>query len=637
MKYRQDIDGLRAIAVMAVVLFHFGVSTLSGGYAGVDVFFVISGFLISSILMNDVESKQFSFTQFYEKRVRRLFPALFATILVSTLVSYVLFMPEEFREFGQSVIGATTYLSNVFFWLKSDYFEGPSELKPLLHTWSLSVEEQFYLIFPILVWLCYKISFKFFIYFVVICFITSFISAVYFIDSMTSAVFFLSPFRFWELLLGTLVAILLKNKTLPNENVAPFLAGIGIIMIIAPLFLLDKTSIFPGWAAVPSCLGTALIIWANNQNIILGRILSQPIMQFTGKISYSMYLWHWPVVVFYGYWIIRELVWWDTIALIIFTYLISWLSWRLFEVPFRFHKDSPFKPKLAFTLTAGFTGLAALVGLVIWQQQGLPQRFPELQTQILAAKTERKNNVGSACFIQQDQFFNKWDRDACYFPLEGASKTLLLWGDSHAFHLLRGLKHHQSEIGANILVYASAGCSPLLHTDIPRNPQCRANNDNVVDMLSEYKIDNIIMAGNWAWAFKVEDENADLSAVRSTFNTLQERGYNPLVVNQLPIYAVKNPQYLAMRLSSSDKGPNNYYLAPDYGTGASKQIKSIMPKYNLFNPQDVLCPDVKCSIYLNKEIMVSDEAHLSNAGSNYIVGEMLIALKTSLNSNPKIK
>ncbi|MDU0355987.1 acyltransferase family protein [Paraglaciecola aquimarina] len=515
--------------------------------------------------------------------------------------------------------------------MKADYFAGPSELKPLLHTWSLSVEEQFYLIFPFVVWLCYKVSFKCFVYCIVLGFITSFISAVYFIDSMTSAVFFLSPFRFWELLLGTLVAILLKSKKLPNEKVAPFLSGIGIIMILAPLFLLDETSLFPGWAAVPSCLGTALIIWANNQNVILGRILSLPIMQFTGKISYSMYLWHWPVVVFYGYWIIRELVWWDTLALLIFTYLISWLSWRWFEVPFRFHKSSPFKPKLAFTLTAGFTGLAVLVGLIIWQQKGLPQRFPDLQDRIVAAQAERKNNVDSACFIKQDQFFDKWQHDACYFPLEGASKTILLWGDSHAFHLLKGLKHYQREIGANILVYASAGCSPLFNTDIPRNPQCRANNEHVFDILSEYQIDNIIMAGNWAWAFKVEDENADLSAVQSTFNTLQERGYNPLVVNQVPIYAVKNPQYLAMRLSSSDEGPTDYFLAPDYGTGAAKQLKSLIPADNLFEPQELFCPHIKCAIYRNKEIMVADEAHLSKAGSYYMVSQMLGIIGSTFN------
>lgn len=632
MKYRQDIDGLRAVAVMAVVLFHFGVSTLSGGYAGVDVFFVISGFLISSILMNDAQQSNFSFLQFYEKRVRRLFPALFATIFFSTIVSYFLFMPEEFREFGQSVVGATTYLSNVFFWLKTDYFEGPSELKPLLHTWSLSVEEQFYLIFPFIVWFCYKFSTRLFIYFVVISFLLSFASSIYFIESITSAVFFLSPFRFWELLLGTLVAILLKNNKTPNRQVAPTLAVIGLLLILLPLFLLDKTSLFPGWAAVPSCLGTALIIWANNQNTLLNRILSLPIMQFTGKISYSMYLWHWPIVVFYGYWLIRELEWWDTLLLLLVTYLISWLSWRFFEVPFRFQKNRAYQPKTTFALTTVFTGVAVIAGFVIWQQKGLPERFPELEKQILAAEIERKNNVDSACFIRQDDFFDKWNFDACYFPIEGATKTLLLWGDSHAFHLLRGLKHYQSEIGANILVYASAGCSPLLNTDIPRNPQCRANNDNVLNLLSHYKIDGIVMAGNWAWAFKVKDENADLSAVRVSFNTLQERGYNPLVVNQVPIYPVKNPQYLAMRLSESENGPDNYYLAPDYGTGAAKQIKSILPSENLFNPQEAFCPEVKCAIFMNKEIMVSDEAHLSKAGSQYMVREMLNKLKDTLDN-----
>ena len=183
MKHRQDIDGLRALAVLAVVLFHFGVTGMSGGYAGVDIFFVISGFLITSILMKDAEKQSISFLGFYEKRIRRLFPALFATILASFVAAYFIFMPDEFREFGRSAIAAIAYLSNVFFWLSSDYFQGSSELSPLLHTWSLAVEEQFYLIFPVIVWASYKAGKRAFYWSVAALFACSFLASIWYINT----------------------------------------------------------------------------------------------------------------------------------------------------------------------------------------------------------------------------------------------------------------------------------------------------------------------------------------------------------------------------------------------------------------------------------------------------------------------
>ena len=630
MKYRQDIDGLRAIAVLAVVLFHFGVTGMSGGYAGVDIFFVISGFLITSILMKDAENESISFLGFYEKRIRRLFPALFATVLASFVAAYFIFMPDEFREFGRSAIAAIAYLSNVFFWLSSDYFQGSSELSPLLHTWSLAVEEQFYLVFPVVVWASYKLGKRAFYWSVAALFACSFFASIWYISISASTVFYLSPFRFWELLAGSIVAIAFKENIVPNAKVASWTAALGLILLVAPIFLLNKESLFPGWAAVPSCLGTALLIWANDQNKWIGKLLKLRFMQFTGKISYSMYLWHWPIVVFYGYWIIRDLVWWDTLLLLSVTYAISHLSCQYLEAPFRLHRGHKLQPLKVYSTSIAFSFVIFVLGVLVWKADGYKARFPHFVEQ-LNLKDAHKESGFAGCFIKEDQFYNdNWNYDSCVMTLPGATETILLWGDSHAFHLIGGLKTIQQELNVNIALYASAGCSPLFDTDIPRNPQCRANNEFVKELIDTHNINGLVLAGNWAWAFKVEDPDIDLSSVQSTFTALTEANKKVFIVNQVPIYPVKNPAFLGMRLASSSDAPQDYLLAPEYGVKASEQIKSLLPDENVFSPQDLLCEKGKCLIYRNKEIMVRDRAHLSSAASIYIVQSMAPKLKNAL-------
>ena len=630
MKHRQDIDGLRALAVLAVVLFHFGVTGMSGGYAGVDIFFVISGFLITSILMKDAEKQSISFLGFYEKRIRRLFPALFATVLASFAAAYLIFMPDEFREFGRSAIAAIAYLSNVFFWLSSDYFQGSSELSPLLHTWSLAVEEQFYLVFPVIVWASYKAGKRAFYWSVAALFTCSFVASIWYINTSASTVFYLSPFRFWELLAGSIVAIAFKENLVPNAKIASWLSVLGLVLLVAPIFVLNKESLFPGWAAVPSCLGTALLIWANDQNKWIGKFLKLRFMQFTGKISYSMYLWHWPIVVFYGYWIIRELVWWDTLLLLVVTYAISHLSCKYLEGPFRLHRGHKLQPLKVYSTSISFSLVILTLGVLVWKADGYKARFPEFVEQLNLKESHKESGLAD-CFIKEDEYYQgNWNYDSCVMTVPDATDTILLWGDSHAFHLVGGLKEIQKALNVNIVLYASAGCSPLFDTDIPRNPQCRANNEYAKEIITNHNISGVIMAGNWAWAFKEENPEVDLSSVKSTFTTLANLGKKAFVVNQVPIYPVKNPAFLEMRLASSAKAPDNYFLAPEYGVEASEQIKSMLPENNVFSPQDLLCERGKCLIYKDKKIMVRDRAHLSSAASIYIVESMASKLSNAL-------
>lgn len=619
MKHVAEIDGLRAIAVLAVLLFHFGFESLSGGYAGVDVFFVISGYLITLIILHDVSHDRFSFMHFYEKRIRRLFPALFATVAVSSLVAFLLFMPDEFEEFGQSMISSTLYISNVFFWLKSDYFSGPSELKPLLHTWSLSVEEQFYLIFPLLAWLTLKRSIHAFLVLVVSLILLSFVGSLLLIDNAPSAVFYLAPLRFWELLAGSLVACLVFLNKAPVQSWKPLMAYAGLALIIVPLFLLDEQSQFPGMAALPSCLGTMLIIWAGSHESMVARFLRLPAMRFVGKISYSLYLWHWPIVVFYGYWIIREFQFADKLVMALITFLIGWFSWRFLETPFRLHAQHEYRPKRVYAATLVSSVLVFLVGSAIWQTDGLPERFPGIDIEAISQSREAGQQM--PCFMSREESFVVWQADLCLLDSPESEQTVLLWGDSHAFHLVAGLQANQDRLPFDVLLYTSAGCPPVLNQHLAGRPNCFANNQHALKLIESHQINKVILAGNWRFAEKVEKLN--IEGLSQTVEALKQMDVDVTVVNQLPLYAISNPQYLAARLSQREQPEADYFMKPDEGFVIRQRIRDMLPETRIFDAYGLFCPEHSCKIFNQGDLMVIDRGHLSQAGSRFMVSHFL--------------
>ena len=618
MTYRDDIDGLRALAVLAVLLFHFEFEIFSGGYVGVDVFFVISGYLITSILIHDIQAQRFSLSHFYEKRLRRLFPALFATVLVSWGVGYWLFMPDEFKEFGQSMVSTVAYLSNVFFWMKSDYFGGPSELKPLLHTWSLSVEEQYYLIFPFVVWGALKSGIKALLKVTIVLLGISFVASVLMIKPYPSAVFYLSPFRFWELLIGSLLAIFAYQKVAPSKKAVPFLSSIGLALILWPIFVYTEKTAFPGWSALWPVIGASLIIWANDTGWV-GKLLKLPFMRFTGKISYSLYLWHWPLVVFYGYWIIRDFTLLDKLMLLVVTFILGWLSWRYLESPFRLHGDKQRKPKWVFAASIVATLGVLAVGGHIWKTKGVPDRFPQLvKTEALSDVNQQSKS--NPCFLNKEQGYTEWGNEACLIDSPKSDRLVLLWGDSHAFHLLAGLKANQDNLDFDVLMYASAGCAPILGLDLPGRPNCKANNDYALEILAKYQPKELILAGNWSYG--VKEENVKLAELVNTVEKAKTVVEKVTVFNQLPLYPISNPQYLAMRLQQSNV-TSDYYLKPSEGKDSALEISGLLPEDMVYDAYGLFCPEVACSIFRDGSMMVVDRGHLSKEGSKYLIESYL--------------
>ena len=355
MKYRCDIDGLRAIAVLSVIGFHaFGVR---GGFVGVDIFFVISGFLISTILLTNLNNNTFSFFNFYAKRIKRIFPALILILSVNFILGWFILLPDEYKQLGKHIAGASTFISNFLLWKEAGYFDTAAATKPLLHLWSLGVEEQFYIIWPLLLWVAWKKNFNL-IYTIGMVAVISFILNIKGIRSDSIAAFYSPQTRFWELLCGSFIAwltLLNQKKSYSSSKSIIFnniLSFCGLLLIIFSLFALTKDNYFIGPLALLPTLGTVCIIIAGSEAWINRAILSHRTLVWFGLISFPLYLWHWPLLVFSklsisgGTFDPRT----AKILAVIASIILAWLTYKLLETPVRFGKNSKTKISILIVL-----------------------------------------------------------------------------------------------------------------------------------------------------------------------------------------------------------------------------------------------------------------------------------------------
>jgi peptidoglycan/LPS O-acetylase OafA/YrhL len=359
MKYRPEIDGLRALAVIPVILFHVGYTAFSGGYVGVDIFFVISGYLITSIIIGDLEKGQFSIARFYERRARRILPALFVVLVVTSVMAWFVLAQRDFLEYGRSVAAVSAFASNILFISESNYFATAAELKPLLHTWSLAVEEQFYIFFPLLLMVLWRFGWRVVLVVVLIVFAISFGLAYLGVRKMPTAAFFMLPTRAWELMIGSLCAFWLhRARPLADGRLADLLGLVGIAMIVVSVALYTPQTPFPSTYALLPCGGAALIILFAHPTGWAGRLLSHRVPLGIGLISYSAYLWHQPLIVFWRY-TTFEMSETDRVVILGLSMGLAYLSWRFIEAPFR---DGRFLSRARIFRLSG----AALAGLFVF-------------------------------------------------------------------------------------------------------------------------------------------------------------------------------------------------------------------------------------------------------------------------------
>jgi peptidoglycan/LPS O-acetylase OafA/YrhL len=621
LNYRADITGLRAVAVLAVLAFHSNFHAFSGGYVGVDIFFVISGFVISSTIFAQIESDKFRLVDFYERRIRRIIPAFAVMTLVVLLLSLVLLYPSEITDLAKSAIASSLSASNIFFWDSSGYFESPSMGKPLLHTWSLGVEEQFYLGFPLLVVTIGKVRKNLRPIIIGGLALISFGVSAYYVGHDPASAFYLPQSRVWELLIGALLAE--EIVPLPKPRLArEIIAGAGILAIAAAIKLYDPSTPFPGVAALLPCIGVAAVIMVGSAGETLtGRFLRFPPLVFIGLISYSLYLWHWPIIVYQRIGRIVDtggpaII--DNALAVLLAFPIAYLSWRFIEQPFRrVNREARVAPVLG-PLAA--SALVCAIGVGIVATRGLPERFSPHAIQLadyLDYDPADDMRMG-VCFLYGKFQFTDFDRDVCMHRVNGHAAYMLV-GDSHAGDLYPGLEAVYGE-DADILQATAAGCKPLLRDAGSATPCSRMAQFIYDDYLRQNHVDLLIISAQWS--------AEDIDGIARTLDWLRQRRIKAVLFGPAPEYNMRLPGLLARSANQGDFADVQSHLVREYGLLDREFRQTFVARPDAFyvSPYEALCKNDHCAMFAGDTPLFWDQSHLTRAGSIMLIERLREAI-----------
>ncbi len=602
MRYRADIDGLRAVAVVPVVLFHAAAPAFEGGYLGVDVFFVISGFLITRILLDDILQGRFSIIAFYARRIRRIVPALAAMLTCACVFAWLVLLPNSLREFGKSLLATAAFVSNILFYNQTGYFEPAASGTLLIHTWSLAVEEQFYITFPIVLFFLRKQGRVGLAGSLASLAALSFLLDVWRLHATASEAFYMPYTRFWELLLGSLLALDIV-KPIEDRTIMQLigLAGFGAI--------LSGMADGEGWTRFLPPFGAALVIYScTYDGSLIRRFLCLPPLVWIGLISYSLYLWHWPMIVFTEYFIFRPPTPQEMAAVVFAAVLVSTLSWRLVEQPLR--RATLSKPQV---LGGGLATLGAIaaVGVGIIASDGAKWRMPGAPRLEVA---EARSSYGlRTCLLDTDQIWSEWKADGC-FLVGRTPSNILLWGDSFAAHYAHGLaKYGSPSIG--ILQYTTNGCPPAIGYSREIIPNCKANNDYALKIIQKYDIHEVILSARWA-AYENGDELA--GRIGATITALLRAGIRVLVVGQSADFNFQfDDAERAAYLAWTDPRANwRAVERGDIDLSVNDDLERMSQEGAFFDPLAFICRDFMCPVLLDGQPLVIDHGHLTIFGSD---------------------
>ncbi|MFJ2288110.1 acyltransferase family protein [Pseudomonas iridis] len=651
MKYRPEIDGLRAISVTAVLLFHLGASLFPGGFVGVDIFFVISGFLITSIIKKEIEAGSFSIMSFYDRRIRRIFPALLAMIGCTIVFGYFALLPGEYQKLGISSAYSVASISNFFFFNNTGYFDAAAKTMPLLHTWSLAVEEQFYLGLPLLLLILFAVSRKrasIPIIGTALVMVSSFAWSIYVIQTDPKAAFFLPQYRVWELGIGALLAFLPSNakEFLPRWalEAAPI---VGLTMIFYGVFMFNEKEPFPGFKALIPATGAALVLFQSGAMTFANRLLRFQPLPKIGLISYSLYLWHWPIIVFWQtYTGNRELGTGEMLGIAGFSLAAAWMSWAFIEQPFR-------KLRGRHSATIAYGLIAALVvgvaGFSVNKLDGFPAR---ISSEAIAITSKDK----------------MWDYTCPQTLISGPAQGLcavgadwstakshgVIWGDSHAEHFLPLLDGVAKKAGVSIVLYR--GCSPFLGSEtvqgyFPLDPTlnnyCRDRREKAVTLINSIPdLNMVILASAWSGypmrlftpkegsslvakaltkpVFNAETNTHGQPLLKEALSTLTEEidkvGRRIILIGDFPnmtsdpiACALSNERSLVRRNCTDrvryiPKSEFEYRQSQTMST--LRSLKSENPKVDVLIPGDYLCGDKGCTTSIDGVFFYRDTDHI---------------------------
>jgi peptidoglycan/LPS O-acetylase OafA/YrhL len=605
MKHRRDIDGLRAVAVSAVLLYHFNLG-LSGGFAGVDIFFVISGFVIANSIISDTINNEFSVANFYFKRIRRIFPAYIVTILTTSIFAYIFMLPQDFNDYTRSLAASSAFVSNIYFWETSGYFAASAQTKPLLHTWSLSVEEQFYIFAPLLVHFLHRFGRKGRALLLLPLLLSSFGLSVIAVFVAQTAGFFLLPTRAWELFLGVFLALM--NWPAPaNPKLREFMSALGAGLVLAGIFTLSEEDPFPGWSALWPCLGTALIIQAGNKLTTsahvpwVNRLLSTGPFVWIGLISYSLYLVHWPIAVFARYEILKTPDVLESCLMIAVSIGLAALLWRYVEQPCR--AITPVRSRAVLAAGGGVALAGVSLGWFGAALNGMSPRFSDF--------TQRQITLGDwggkRCFNDTKTQPIDWDAKICT-RVHGAHGRILVWGDSFAAQYMPGILQNAVRINADVLQYTSAGCPPILDYFSFANVGCSLSNVRVPTLIREENIDTVVLIARWT---NVHQDK--LKTLPNTIAKLSSLGVRIYVFGQSPEFfmEVQSIDYI----SGAGMKPGNHSWKVSFKEDINEYVKKLSAMATFVNPMLYLCDNMFCPYREDDEYYYTDYGHFSAAGS----------------------
>ena len=678
--YRPDVDGLRALAVFAVFVFHAFPGAMRGGFVGVDVFFVISGFLISSIIFRQLESNTFSFWNFYSRRIRRIYPVLVTVLSVCLIFGLFYLLSDEYAQLGKHVAGGAGFISNFLLWFESGYFDRAAETKPLLHLWSLGIEEQFYIIWPLLLWLSWKKRFNLFVVCAVLATI-SFGLNLCFYKVAPEADFFSPQTRFWELLAGAMLAWIsmypdrlsfLKGRLFSRTGAGIAATGaqqagkrhhalslVGALLLVLSVFFIKVTASrnYPGiWALFP-VLAAVLLIAAGKDGWFNKYVLSNRLLVWFGLISYPLYLWHWPILSFvqivYG----EKYPAWVGFAAFPVTVLLAWLTTRLVENPLRFGEYGNLKTLFLFVAML----LVGVAGFSVYKKDGAVSSFNEnefiRQEKAFKAYFSEKQRRGS---LQCDAIFPDWphkDVLTCWLQRPVGENTLAVVGDSHAGHLYAGLIEEAGE-NEGIAVFPVGGAAPFIDVTTATRllPEIRdtayLTHKRTYDyIVSRPEIKAVVLAHYPPASYQdaIDRQNPGEknylkvleNGMRRTFDMLEKAGKKVFVVldnPQLP-YAPRqcmSPFFSRMTGGNICSYDRSYYDENKAFANYRNLVLAVSKDYpcvSVVDLSELFCDSERCYIVRDGKMFYQDTNHLNFTGSMYVAPYLMQIIRKNISAS----
>lgn len=624
-KYRPDIDGLRAIAVLSVVGFHAFPDWIKGGFVGVDIFFVISGYLISTIIFGNLERGSFSYAEFYSRRIKRIFPALIFVLVSCFAFGWYVLVATEYRQLGKHIASGVGFVSNFVLWLESGYFDNDAKLKPLLHLWSLGIEEQFYIVWPLLLGLVWKHKWNFLTITLLIA-AASFTVNVLTVSTNPVGVFYSPLSRFWEMMIGGILAYLVLHRPhhLPQIHGQ---SAFGLVLIVLGILLVSDNSQFPGWWALLPTIGTFLIISAGPSAWLNQHFLGSRFFVWIGLISYPLYLWHWPLLSF------TRIVEGQTpsskirIAAVLVSIALAWFTYKFIEKPIRSHKQESNKTLIIRLCLA--MSVICFVGFYTYERDGLTFRKAN-QSAISGGHYDWETGYRyNQCFLDAGDSHSNGSAfaDYCSGVTSGPipKPLVLIWGDSHAASLYRGFYNQKSAFNFDLAQYNASGCPPILDFIVDGRKGCRDINQYVFQKIKELHPDTVILGAYWSLYNGTGKMNQlDYDKLKSTVQSIQNMGVPHIVlVGQLPFFETRQPD-VAAKVFVANKANRTYRNFDLLSLNANEKLREFANKNGVgfVSPIDLLCNADGCLISTSKATLIPlawDNAHLTEAGSTLLI------------------